>query len=177
MFLLLAKLTAFTFVTVIWTLVFSVYLFSRRPDGNTTEGIIIVAFLIVMAIALTWLVKRFYFSRSGQNSVYLIAIDTLIVTAANLVIFWLVPDIIALFENFGGDLPGVTQLAIIIYPYIMLQPLIALLILLLSVRAQQVQIQAVLLRLSHSLLALSSGTIVFYIGAVYAPIIFMCCAI
>jgi|GEM_PF-2231344 len=178
MFLLLLKLTAFIFVTAIWTLVLFTYLFATRPDRNMSDDFLIVAFLIVIAFALTWLVRRFYFSRSGQNRVHLIAIDTLIVSAASLAIFWLVPDMTALFEGFGDNLPGITKLAIMIYPYIMLLPLTALLVLLLSVRAQQAQTPAVyLLHFSHGLLALSSGMSIFYLGAMYAPMMRMCCVI
>lgn len=176
MFSFLLKLTVFSFVTAIWTLVLFAYLFATRPNRNMTEDLLIVAFVIVVAIALTWLVLRFYFSRFGQNSVYLIAIDTLIVNAASLTIFWLVPDMITLFEDFGGDLPRITKLAIMIHPYIMLLPLTALLVLLLSVRAQQAR-TIYLSRFSHGLLTLSSGMSIFYMGAMYAPMMRMCCVI
>jgi len=136
------------------------------------------AFLIIVAIALTWLVRRFYSSRSGQNNVHVIAIDTLLVSAANLAIVWLMPYMIALFESFGSDLPEITKLAIILHPYILLLPLTSLLVLLFSVRAQHTQTPAVyLLRLSHGLLALSSGMSIFYLWAMYAPIMRMCCVI
>lgn len=167
MFLLLLKLTAFTFVTAIWTLVLFVYLSATRED------LLIVAFFVIVAVALTWLILRFYFSRSKQNSVhYLIAIDTLIVNAVSVAIFWLMPDMIDLFEGFGGDLPRITKFAIMLQPYIMLLPLTALLVLLLSVRAQTPTVY--LLRLSHGLLVLSSGMSIFYLGAIYAPLMCMC---
>ena len=132
----------------------------------------------MIAISFTWFVRRFYFSRRNQNRVHLIAIDTLIVTASSFSIFWVMPEMFALFKDFGADLPLITRLAIITYPYIILPPLVALVILFLSLRTQQPQTQAVyLLQLSHSLLALASGTIAFYLGAVYALIIFMCCLV
>ncbi|OUD13180.1 hypothetical protein [Thioflexithrix psekupsensis] len=175
MFLFLRKLTAFIFVMAIWTLVLFAYLFATRADRNMSNDLLTVAFLIIVAVVLTWLVQRFYFSRSGQNSVCVITIDTLIVSATGLAIFWLVPDMIALFEDFGGDLPRITKLAIILHPYIMLLPLTALLVLLFSVHSQHTQTPTVyLLRLSHSLLILSSGMSIFYLGAMYAPLMRMC---
>ncbi len=172
--LLLTKLAAFALVTAIWTLVFFVYLsYSKRTD-NTTD-LLIAVFLTVIAIGLTWWVRRFYFSQPAQNIVHLVAIETLIITVSSCGILWIIPDVFALFKEFGADLPQITRLASTLYPYVILLPLLAVIILLLSLRASQAQVAY--LWLSHGLFVLTSGTIILYIGAAYAPIMFMCCVI